>query len=334
MVTNGKCVLCGRECEREHDIRRDVTRYNCTSCGEFVTTSEANSDYLSRMAQELKQRIAACTRERNIRGLPELWLYSSEPTGKAPDGANTVEYVLNTMFPSRIQDRFDRVLRNFGRMTPYPGAPVILKEYDRMPVAFAESEETSNFILKELENIGYIRTPQVTSSRSGGVGTDRTLTVTAAGIARMQQLEESEGREQSFQAFVAMWFDKSLDEVFDNGIKPAADDCGFKAFRVDVKETNQKVCDEIIAEIRRSRFLIADCTGSRGGVYFEAGFAMGLGIPVIWTCRNEKDDIDALHFDTRQYAHVLWDNPEDLRQRLRNRIAATIPGAKQIQQKG
>lgn len=82
----------------------------------------------------------------------------------------------------------------------------------------------------------------------------------------------------------------------------------------------------MIAEIRRSRFLVADFThgaeGARGGVYYEAGFAQGLGLPVIFTVR--EDMIGAVHFDTRQYPHVLWKTPGDLRTQLTSRIAATI----------
>ena len=58
------------------------------------------------------------------------------------------------------------------------------------------------------------------------------------------------------------------------------------------------------------------------GVYFEAGFAMGLGIPVIWLCR--KDDLENAHFDTRQYNHIPWESAEDLRSQLRDRIIATV----------
>jgi nucleoside 2-deoxyribosyltransferase len=65
------------------------------------------------------------------------------------------------------------------------------------------------------------------------------------------------------------------------------------------KEHANKIDGEIIAEINRLTFMIADFTGHRGGVYFEAGIAMGLNVPVIWTCR--KDDIANLHFGIRQY---------------------------------
>jgi nucleoside 2-deoxyribosyltransferase len=79
-----------------------------------------------------------------------------------------------------------------------------------------------------------------------------------------------------------------------------------------------------MAHIRRSRFVVADFTGQRGGVYFEAGFALGLGHPVIWTVRS--DDLTAVHFDNRQYNFLQWkdDNLDDLCQRLQYRIEATV----------
>ena len=118
----------------------------------------------------------------------------------------------------------------------------------------------------------------------------------------------------SSQAFVAMWFNESLSEVWEQGIKPAITDSGHEPFRIDQTEDIGKVDDLIIAEIKRSRFVIADFThddGVRGNVYYEAGFAHGLGISVIFTCR--EDLINEAHFDTRQYNHIVWDTAEDLR---------------------
>ncbi len=59
------------------------------------------------------------------------------------------------------------------------------------------------------------------------------------------------------------------------------------------------------------------------GVYYEAGFAEGLGIPVIRTVR--KDSLGELHFDTRQYNHIVYESQDELRVKLKNRIMATIP---------
>ena len=130
----------------------------------------------------------------------------------------------------------------------------------------------------------------------------------------------------SSKAFVAMWFDDSLNKAWKEGIRPAITDTGYKAVRIDEKEYLTKIDDEIIAEIRRARFLVADFThgetGPRGGVYYEAGFAYGLNIPVIFTCR--KDALEKIHFDTRQYPHIDWETPKELRDRLANRISAIL----------
>lgn len=128
------------------------------------------------------------------------------------------------------------------------------------------------------------------------------------------------------QAFVAMWFNDAVQAAYVEGIEPAIKDCGYRAVRIDQKQHNNKIDDEIIAEIRRSKFVVADFTcekeNVRGGVYYEAGFAGGLGIPVIWTVA--KDSLDDVHFDTRQYNHIVWDTPETLRKLLAARIGAVI----------
>jgi hypothetical protein len=146
------------------------------------------------------------------------------------------------------------------------------------------------------------------------------------------KLEGSAANIDSKQAFVAMWFDASLNDAYDQGIEPAIREAGYDPRIIRNKEHNNKIDDEIIAEIRRSKFVIADFTCgfskdgkeaiARGGVYYEAGFAQGLNLPVIWTCRENV--LSHVHFDTRQYNHIVWSDPEDLRVKLLNRIRATI----------
>ena len=117
-----------------------------------------------------------------------------------------------------------------------------------------------------------------------------------------------------------------MNEAWNHGIFPAVRDAGYEPVRIDQKEHVNKIDDEIVAEIRRARFVVADFTqgdtGARGGVYYEAGFAQGLGIRVIFSCR--KDRLEEVHFDTRQYNHIVWETPEDLRDQLAKRIAAVL----------
>ena len=156
--------------------------------------------------------------------------------------------------------------------------------------------------------------------------------LTPNGVERLTQIQR--GERSSQQAFVAMWFDPSMGDAWKDGFDPGIRAAGYKPMRIDQKEHNNKVDDEIVAEIRRSKFVVADFTSdsieingnksaiSRGGVYFEAGYALGLGLPVIWCCRS--DLIDLVHFDTRQFAHVVWNTPEDLAKKLYARISAVI----------
>lgn len=130
----------------------------------------------------------------------------------------------------------------------------------------------------------------------------------------------------SGQAFVAMWFHKSMDDVYEYGLRPAIEEAGYKAVRIDRQPNVDKIDDAIMAAIRQSRFVLADFThgdeGVRGNVYFEVGFARGLGIEVVSTCR--EDQIDNLHFDTRQYYHIAWTPGalDQLRREVVDRIQA------------
>lgn len=121
-----------------------------------------------------------------------------------------------------------------------------------------------------------------------------------------------------------MAFREDLLPLYDEGLFPGIRDAGYDPVRMDRVEHNNRIDDEIIAAIRRCKFLVADFTVNRGGIYFEAGFAMGLGRPVIWTLRkNEKDEV---HFDNRQYNFIRW-SPQKLSEpaeALKNRIEATI----------
>jgi nucleoside 2-deoxyribosyltransferase len=89
---------------------------------------------------------------------------------------------------------------------------------------------------------------------------------------------------------------------------------------VDKEQHSERIDDFIIAQIRRCRFLVADFTGQRNGVYFEAGFAHGLGRKVIWMC-NESEK-DKLHFDTRQFNHIMYTDMDQARMQLTDRIVA------------
>ncbi|MFB3131466.1 MAG: hypothetical protein ACE10K_02980, partial [Rhodothermales bacterium] len=190
--------------------------------------------------------------------------------------------------------------------------------------AFARNESEFASLLWEAEAIKYIEElKKIKVKELKEIKVKFRCRLAREGYQRIGELRRT-GRDSN-KAFVAMSFkkdDPTLMDAWREGIKPALkEDTGWEPIRMDVLEHNEKIDNRMIAEIRRSGLLVADLTGHRQNVYFEAGFAMGLGIPVIYTCR--ESDAESVHFDMRQYKYIAWTDGADLRQKLRERIEAT-----------
>jgi len=201
-------------------------------------------------------------------------------------------------------------------------------------IPFQISTSYPLFTLKnagELNNVVNYMADQHWISLTPGV-TTLSVTMLASGYARVRELEFTS--KLSRRAFVAMSFNQSLDDAYQNGVKPAIISAGFQPIRVDEVPHNERIDDLIIRELRRSAFVVADFSDIRSGVFFEAGFGLGLGLTVIWTCQQSTFPELSKHFDTRQFYYVVWQHPEDLRERLANRILATVPGAREVANSG
>ena len=123
-----------------------------------------------------------------------------------------------------------------------------------------------------------------------------------------------------------MSFNSSLTLV-NRAIQRAVEAAGYVPIRVDEDEYTGGVMDKVISELRNSRFVVADFTRNRGGVYYEAGFAAGLGIPVIHLCNARcLDDAsdDRLHFDVQHLNFLTWEDStlDAFTENLTNRIVA------------
>lgn len=121
-----------------------------------------------------------------------------------------------------------------------------------------------------------------------------------------------------------MRFKDPMFEVYQKAIAPAIRDAGYKPFLMGSEHHNNMIDNEIIAQIRRSKFVVADLTFQNRGVYFEAGFAKGLNREVFWT-KNDEDEAQT-HFDTRQFNQTRWtmDNLPKFRKDLSNAIEAIL----------
>lgn len=133
-------------------------------------------------------------------------------------------------------------------------------------------------------------------------------------------------------AFMALQFgDPRLEMVVKDYFVPAVKATGFELRRLNEGQPAGLIDDQLRVRLRTARFVIADLTHGNHGAYWEAGFAEGLGRPVIYTCEesvfNHPDRKKGTHFDTNHLVTVLWsetDLPKAAEQ-LKAHIRATLP---------
>lgn len=242
---------------------------------------------------------------------------------------------LSAARPLTVAERMDRFLSYFAHRGFRPDTNIIwLTAHTETAKTMLAKQEAAAWIEAEdmtevpafrrlLEDAGFLH------------HTGSAVYITAGGFARMDELRR--GGAPTKNAFVAMWFSDEMSAAYKDGIFPAITQTGFTPVRIDRKEHINKIDDEIVADIKRARFVVADFTTGeatsdagpvlipRGGVYYEAGLAQGRDIPVIWCVR--QDQIQHVHFDTRQFNHITWTDPQDLKTKLTNRIRAIFAEA-------
>lgn len=131
------------------------------------------------------------------------------------------------------------------------------------------------------------------------------------------------------QIFVAMMFSEETNKFYENAYKPVIQSLNYSAMRIDEKEYTGSIIGEIQSEITDSIALIADLTGNRGGVYYEAGIARGLQlcnhpIKLILTCKRDFFDNEKVHFDVSGDNILLYDDIDDLKVKLQSRVKAIL----------
>lgn len=138
------------------------------------------------------------------------------------------------------------------------------------------------------------------------------------------------GITESTHAFMAMPFgDQTLDTMLNEAFRPAVHETGFTLKRLDDAPGAGVIDNRMRVEIRLCKFLIAELTHCNRGAYWEAGYAEGLGKPVIYTCEKSyfEDKQKGTHFDTNHCTTVVWEaaKPEKAKQDLMATIRATFP---------
>lgn len=232
-----------------------------------------------------------------------------------------------TMLPS-ASDLRDNLLLYVANKIAGPGEEIEIYAPELRATIGAYAASGVRWAFEQAVNVGFL----VGSGARTMDGDDRFrshgVTLTARGWERVEELLRS--ARDSKRCFMAMKFGNAeLDTVFRNHFKPAVKQTGFDLMRLDEQPEAGLIDDRLRLEIRRSRFMIADLSHANAGAYWEAGFAEGLGRPVIYTCRKDvfDDPKSKPHFDTNHHLTVIWDpaNPDVADEQLKTVIRATLP---------
>ena len=276
--------------------RADIT---CPRCGEYYYDQVAPPD-LDGKYKDVRHVISGVIRSRTDRRDNSTDLRST----------TVDDLIAGAPVPQNASEYIDRLLLYLADRVDRPWDKLSFEKERNYPLLFMKSAEDMNGFTRFAGRLGYLM-----EGRGGA------WEFTTKGWDRVERLRQ--GQPRSHQAFVAMSFDATLNDAWAKGLRPGIEDSGyFKAVRSDRAEYLGKVDDWIVAQIRLSGLLVADFTGNRGGVYYEAGFAMALGIPVVFTCH--QGDMKDVHFDTNHFPHVVWSTPAELRTKLNDRIVGAV----------
>ena len=336
---DNSCPLCGSTLVSESEGSQhyvDVCNYECPRCGKYRL-----SDYIKdeQRFDAAKHLISAWIRRQQKLGLYNPLVRQSD------DNSDWFDNLQRAGFPQGVNEKLDAILLAYADIVKDEYAKIVkIQLYPFLPSEIAARDMNEVKGLNQyLEQLGYVSCPPSHLCEH--------ISVTAQGWFRINELRRT-GR-LSDSVFIAMWFEDCMDK-YRQAVMKAVSYCGYKSIIIDQQEFNGFVMDQVISLIRESRFLIADLSckaeldeptnpkvkqGVRGGVYWEAGIAYGMGKTVIQTCQSSDESKRRVHFDLDQYQTIFWTEDEliaDIRdltksistpnfaEKLAQRIIATV----------
>lgn len=234
----------------------------------------------------------------------------------------TVDEILKRPLPTP-SEQADLLIRWIAENVDGPGETVEVNPLEHSAIIGSKTKDGFLFVLRHLANAKLVP-GDPTAIMKHDHRTDVTLSF--KGWEHYGSLKV--GQETHRKAFMAMKFgDLDLDKIVDEVFREAVQQTGFELFRLDDSPRAGLIDDRLRVEIQSSDFVISDLTHDNLGAYWEAGYAEGLGKPVIYTCEATKFDRERTHFDTNHHLTVIWekDAPNDTAEKLKATIRATLP---------
>ena len=302
------CLVCGVQVSASRgwfQTGRDSSFYDCPNCGKYEISGSASSE-------------GKLETNETLRAVLSHMIWKMQDNAKVPMIFTTHLDLAEKGTVPDPAEQLDNLIRFLGQAQPSPGTELNVPALCLRAKIGCWKREDEIFIVDSAEKQGLVNNA---AFRSGNG-----LRLTMEGWQRFHELMR--GSVSSRTAFMAMPFtNPEVNAVFNDVFRDAVKATGFHLKRLDDEPAAGSIDDRLRVEIRMCRFLIADLTCNNSGAYWEAGYAEGMGKPVIYTCNKFYFNKEGTHFDTNHHQTVLWDpaNPNKAADELKNTIRATLP---------
>lgn len=308
------CPVCGNELRTsiQSHHRRDASWIDCPNCGRALLSRS----FIACLPGFIQRDSEASAK------LSHAIRQSTSSSSEMPLTSHDAEAILDNSLP-RPREQADLLIRWLAENSMGPGETVWIEPRTHSAVIGAKSPAGFALVVDHLFSSGLVTGVQSNTLDTPGRAH---AALTFAGWDHYESLRI--GQESYRKAFMAMKFgDANLEVVVAEVFKPAAKAAGFELLKLNDSPRAGLIDDRLRVEIQASDFVIADLTHDNLGAYWEAGYAEGLGKPVIYTCERTKFEESKTHFDTNHHLTVIWDkeNPHLAGEELKATIRATLP---------
>lgn len=312
------CPICDRQVDLSARDSAFTTYFDCSQCGKYGITQECMEDLpgCEEKDPSVRRKIRRYLREK--RGIGNVLLTS----GVIPEDRAQGRLVLDLKSAMGLHwdegsplQKFNSILLSLAQSTEKFGHTFNAND-DRWIVPVMDDEEAKAIIIALVDE-GYVKA----SDRPGSNDTAWSISLTPSGLRRADELKRSE-KEGGTIVFVAACFNDDLISAR-NTIERVVREWGYDPKMVDRVAGDQLIEMKVYELIRASRFVVADLSCHRQSVYYEVGFAHGLGLEVVYTCKEA--DMGDLHFDLAHRPILKWTDEQQLAEVLALHLRQAFP---------
>lgn len=341
MNNEKKCLICGlNNAQYYSDNISDAYYMECPICGNYILHNQTKLkgyDEYSELKQKIKHYlfyhkdssykfIGTDDEFEDIKSIVPREFENKKVK-------HVTIHEIENWYPKTFAEKINYALLYLGKKLKYDGDTLYL-QYNDAEVSFFTiinrdiivdekicRVEQIKYFLNALKTFGYIEI--IRDEELDNIFNSNSLVefnITPAGLEKIYNLQQSLVLNKN--VFVAMKFGDETNALRDK-LKEGIEKAGYLPRIMDEIEHNHQIVPEMLYEIKNCRFVIAELSHHNNGAYYEAGYALGMGKEVIHICKSDELK-SGLHFDVAQVNTIVYDNIDELPDKIVKRIKSTI----------